>query len=536
MRFNLVYLIFFSLVVSCSRDPELNFDFLNDPSLSISTKLERYLSSDSLLRCTFNQQEINQLTSFYKDNDFTPSIALSDSTFSKRGNTLVAIAKNPLAHGVPEELCLPISDSMHPVEVELRSIINLSRICAVAKDGFFTYDSKTLKPKSLCKISVLNQLSAINNPAKQHEYIVNLGPKLDTNYVKLAREIYAYATRYSIDTTNYSTKKDSLIKNNPTKFAIQSLTQKGYLTGRYSIKNFEDALLTFKTHNGLDSTLDINDYTIEALAESNKHRLTRAAISLDKVRQHAAYGPRYVRINIPEYQLYFFANDSLKAIHRVVVGKRNTQTPELVSEIRTIIIYPYWKVPASIIKKEIMPDVYKNQGYLARHHYKLCRYNDTTRIDPKTINWGNRPSGFNVIQMPGPWNSLGVIKFEFLNNHSVYVHDTPQKSFFNRKVRSYSHGCMRCQNPIDLGKLMLDYDQEGRRKRSMPADTLDSLIRIGDHTAIALKNRIPIYVEYQTVTMQYKRLTFHIDIYFRDEELIGILTSTRKKSLNNRSK
>lgn len=536
MRFNLVYLIFFSLVVSCSRDPELNFDFLNDSSLSISTKLERYLASDSLLLTTFNQQEINQLKSFYENNNFTPNIALSDSTFSKKGTTLSNIAKNPLAFGVPEELCLPIRDSMHPVEVELRSMINLSRICAIVKVGFFNYDSKTIKAISLSKIGVLRQLSAINTPEKQQTFVFNLGPKSDTNYVKLAKEIHAYATRYTIDTTNYSPKKDSLIKNNPTKFAIQSLTHKGYITGRHSKANYEAALLTFKTHNGLDSTLDLNDYTLEALAESNKHRLTRAAISLDKVRQHAAYGPRYVRINIPEYQLYFFANDSLKAIHRVVVGKRNTQTPELVSEIRTIIIYPYWKVPASIIKKEIMPNVYKNQEYLSRHHYKLCRYDDTVRIDPSTVNWGNRPSGFNVIQMPGPWNSLGVIKFEFLNNHSVYVHDTPQKSFFNRNVRSYSHGCMRCKNPVDLGKIMLINDQEGRRKRSMPADTLDSLIRIGDHAAIALKNRIPIYVEYQTVTMQYKRLTFHIDIYFRDEKLIGVLTSTRKKSPKNISK
>lgn len=536
MRLNLVYFMIFVLVVSCSTDPERNLNFLKDPSLSISTKIERYLSSDSLLRNTFSQQEINQLKSFYEHNSFEPRIASSDSTFSKKGKSLVAIAKSPLAYGVPEELCLPIHDSMHPVEVELRSIINLSRICSIIKSGFFDFESKILKPKSLCKTSMLNHLFGLNTPQKQSNYLMYLGPYSDTNYVKLAKEIYSFATNYNIDTTNYSIKKDSLLNNNPTKFAIQSLVQKGYLTGPYSNEKFENALLTFKTHNGLDSTLDINEYTKEALAESNKHRLTRAAISLDKVRQHATYGERYVRINIPEYQLYFYANDSLKAIHRVVVGKRNTQTPELISEIRTIIVYPYWKVPASIIKKEIMPDVYRNQGYLTKHHYKLCRYNDTARIDPKKIDWTKRPSGFNVIQMPGPWNSLGIIKFEFLNNHSVYVHDTPQKSFFNRKVRSYSHGCMRCQNPVNLGKLMLDYDQAGRRKRSMPSDTLDSLIRIGDHAAIALKNRIPIYVEYQTVTIQNKKLTFHIDIYFRDEELIAILNSSNKKAPKNLSK
>ena len=134
-----------------------------------------------------------------------------------------------------------------------------------------------------------------------------------------------------------------------------------------------------------------------------------------------------------------------------------------------------------------------------------------------------------MIQMPGPWNSLGVIKFEFLSNHSVYVHDTPQKGFFNRKVRSFSHGCMRCQYPVELGKLMLQYDQEGRRKKSMPPDTLDSLVRIGEHVGIGLKNRIPIYVEYQTVTTHEKRITFHLDIYFREDEIIKILAEKNKK-------
>jgi murein L,D-transpeptidase YcbB/YkuD len=88
---------------------------------------------------------------------------------------------------------------------------------------------------------------------------------------------------------------------------------------------------------------------------------------------------------------------------------------------------------------------------------------------------------------------------------------------------------MRCQNPVELGKLMLEYDQEGRRKKSMPPDTLDSLVRIGNHKAIALKTRIPIYVEYQTVTTHEKRLTFHLDIYFREEEMIKILSKKPKQ-------
>ena len=127
-----------------------------------------------------------------------------------------------------------------------------------------------------------------------------------------------------------------------------------------------------------------------------------------------------------------------------------------------------------------MPDVYKNPGYLAKHHYKLCRYNDTTRINPSSIDWSKRPSGFNVIQMPGVWNSLGIIKFEFLSNHSVYVHDTPQKALFNRKIRSFSHGCMRCQNPVELGKLMLEYDQEGSMAKTSLRTMIDAATELSN--------------------------------------------------------
>ena len=529
MRFSKVFYATLLLLASCATGPEKNLNFLNDSSLTLSVKIEKYLASDSLLQTHFSNQEISLLKSFYNDNGFNPCIAATDSTLLAKGKQLKTLSLESLAYGVPQEICSPITDSMHPVEQELRTIVNLNRILSTVKNGFFHYSDNKLKTIPTVSLSLIKSIVQINNQRKQSKTIIRQGPVKDSNYRYLAEGIYAFTKTHTIDTLNYDLKKDKSIKENPKKFAIASLRAKGYMDNTYDLSKYQNALLTFKTDNGLDSTYDLNDYTLEALAESNKHRLTRAAISLDKIRSHAAYGPRYVRINIPEYQLYFYANDSLKAIHRVVVGKRDTQTPELVSEIRTIIIYPYWKVPTSIIKKEIMPDVYKNPGYLAKHHYKLCRFNDTTRINPASINWSNRPGGFNVIQMPGPWNSLGVIKFEFLSNHSVYVHDTPQKGFFNRKVRSFSHGCMRCQYPVELGKLMLQYDQEGRRKKSMPPDTLDSLVRIGEHVGIGLKNRIPIYVEYQTVTTHEKRITFHLDIYFREDEIIKILAEKNKK-------
>lgn len=492
-------------------------------------KMERFINSNQLLKTRYSQAEIELLSELYAARDFEPLMVISDSTFSKYGNQLQAISFLGQGFGTPSHYILKSDDSLHPIEKELNAVINLSRYMGISKSGFYNYQEQKPKDLILPSTSKLQQFFSIKNAKKQEQFIINCGPVSDTNYRYFAEGLLAFAKTHPIDTVSYDSKALKAVANEKKSFSIKQLRAKGYMGMQYSAKLFEQSLLSFKSDNGLDSTVEINDYTLEALGESNRHRLDRAAISLDKLRQKTNYGSKYVRINIPEYNLYFYANDSLKAIHRVVVGKRTTPTPTLTSEIRTLIIYPYWRVPSSIIKKEIMPDVYRNPAYLDKHHYKLCRYNDTARINPSSINWSARPGGFNVIQMPGRWNSLGIIKFEFLSSESVYVHDTPQKGFFNRHVRSFSHGCMRCQNPIELGKLMLQYDQEGRRRNSMRPDTLDSLVRIGKHTALGLKTRIPIFVEYQTVTTHNRKITFHIDIYFKEEEILANIAKQQTK-------
>jgi murein L,D-transpeptidase YcbB/YkuD len=130
---------------------------------------------------------------------------------------------------------------------------------------------------------------------------------------------------------------------------------------------------------------------------------------------------------------------------------------------------------------------------------------------------------YTVIQQPGPSNSLGIIKFEFFNDFSVYVHDTPSKGLFGVDVRSYSHGCMRCQNPVDLGKMILNYDSLGIKRNDLTADSLDSLILLKKNYVIRLKDQVPIFIEYSTVTADVDHIIFWLDIYKRDEEYLKFL-------------
>jgi hypothetical protein len=198
-------------------------------------------------------------------------------------------------------------------------------------------------------------------------------------------------------------------------------------------------------------------------------------LPLDKLRKKGKYPEKYIHINLPEYTLKFFANDSLKSVHNLVIGTTDHQTPQLRSKVHTIVVYPYWNVPYSIASKEILPALQANKNYLTKNNYKI--YRGENEVNPYSINWKKIKKNtfpYKVVQQPGPKNSLGIIKFEFHNNYSVYIHDTPSKSYFRSDVRSFSHGCMRCENPVELGKLLLTYDSI--RKKPNPITAASTLL------------------------------------------------------------
>jgi murein L,D-transpeptidase YcbB/YkuD len=511
------------VLISCSRQEVRGKNFLKDPNLSNAEKLERYLNSDSLMGEAFTSEESQLLRTYYEQHDYQPFLleqaASKDSLFNR-------LFERSLAFGIPREYLELSKKNAHPVELDMVKVLHVARMVEIRDKGFLDTSGRPKRTVPLASFRKMNVLTKATSYHSAANYLLALGPKSDTSFKQLSDQIFDYGTKYKLDTANFSPKNFTTDEQR-TALAKSSLKNKGYITSSQpSNATFDKALLLFKLHNGLDSSLQMNNYTVEALCESNVKKLNRAALSLDKIRHRKNSYGRLVLINLPEYMLYFYANDNLKAKHRLIIGKRTNETPELESEIRSIVVYPYWSVPASIVKKEIMPKVRKNKNYLAMHHYTIRGINDTSALDVSKINL--KANGYSILQSPGKWNSLGVLKFEFNNRHSVYVHDTPQKGLFNRAVRSFSHGCMRCEFPKELGKQFLTYDQEGRIKKSMPPYKLDTLLRDGKHRVLPLKTKIPIKVCYQTVCASADRLVFYIDIYGRDSQLLSSLKNVQK--------
>jgi len=207
---------------------------------------------------------------------------------------------------------------------------------------------------------------------------------------------------------------------------------------------------------------------------------------------------RYLAVNIPEFVLHAYNDDSLLWNMNVVVGKDVNKTVIFAGTISQIVFSPYWNVPASILKKEILPGIQKNPSYLETHHMEKF--------------------GDGVRQKPGPWNSLGAVKFLFPNSHSIYLHDTPSKSLFQESKRAFSHGCIRVAEPKNLAMYLLRDDS------TWMEDRITNAMASGKEQYVAAKNPMPVYITYFTAWVDRQGdLNFREDIYKRDSQLSGLL-------------
>lgn len=288
----------------------------------------------------------------------------------------------------------------------------------------------------------------------------------------------------------------------------------------------------FQADNGLDADAIIGVWSRKSFATSNAQRFYAAALALEKWRWKAARdGKIQVRVNIPAYELNVIRNDSIIRRHRVVTGAPDTRSPQLQAKIKWITIFPYWHVPHSIATKEIAVFARRDTTYLRKHGYQLFNL-DRSLTDLSTVNWKRLSENYfpyRVRQNGGYGNSLGVISFHFPNKFDVYLHDTPSKRFFNKTVRSFSHGCIRLQNPVDFAEFILRQDKTPRELKEFNRDTLQSWIDRHYEQRVMLRKAIPIELDYITVTSDsLGNITFHPDVYEKDKEMVQLMNPRTK--------
>lgn len=283
-----------------------------------------------------------------------------------------------------------------------------------------------------------------------------------------------------------------------------------------AMKDYEffNALKKFQIDHGLSPDGKIGANTIKALLINNRERFEQIAVNLERLRWEKSRPSKYVYVNVPAYKLRVIDSFNIVKTFNVVVGAPWSQTPELNSEIEYFTTNPEWYVPYSISTKEILPKVKQDSTYLARHNYKIF---DKDRAPVKQIDWSSvETRNFNYFfqQSAGPNNAMGKIKFYFENPYIVYIHDTNDKSKFNKDIRAYSHGCMRLQNPSEFAIALLKTENNGI------ADSVDYWLSANIRKVVNFNEHIPLFVRYVSCEADSKgHITFYQDIYGKDKKL-----------------
>ena len=399
---------------------------------------------------------------------------------------------------------------------------------------FFVYASKVYKgadinieelgwfiPRKKLDLTILlDSLIANKSNIKNTEIPLSDAYKKLLDYLPVYRKI---DQQRNWDTIAYPAKSFHEHTSSP---VIQTIKRKlfalGDLDENDSTDVFDSSLVTavknFQTRMGQKPDGVIGTGFIKQLNVSPAKRIEQIMVNLERLRWMPAMNDSssFIIVNIPEYKMYVYNQGTLQFDMNVVVGATATGTVIFTGNLKYIVFSPYWNIPPSIIKKEILPGIARNKNYLANHHMEIYGKNG-----------GGLPS---IRQLPGNDNALGHVKFLFPNNFDIYFHDTNARGLFNASNRNLSHGCIRLSQPKKLAMYLLRYDTT-----TYSSHNVDSLMNLTKEKWVTLKNPVPVMISYYTAFVDSNgKLNFRNDIYKHDSAMAAKLFTPNNNLIANK--
>jgi murein L,D-transpeptidase YcbB/YkuD len=274
----------------------------------------------------------------------------------------------------------------------------------------------------------------------------------------------------------------------------------------------EEAVRRFQARHGLNIDGIVREATLDALNVPAMTRRDQLKVNIERLKTLSTnLGPRYVVANIPAARVEAIQNDVVVSRHAAVAGKPDRPSPDINSKIIQINFNPYWTVPASIVRKDLIPKMQDQPDYLTENHIRILD-GKQRELQPSDINWYSEDAtNYTFKQDPGAKNSLGTIRINFPSAYGVYMHDTPLKNLFGDDFRFHSSGCMRVQNVRELVYWLLD-----ETKGWSPQD-VDHVIKSGDRKDAQITKPVPLHWVYVTAWAASDGVVqFREDIYGRD--------------------
>lgn len=438
--------------------------------------------------------------------------------------------------------------------------------------------NKTQKADSLFVIESLQQFG---NLAATLE---NMAPH-DTNYIRLQKELVRLYPLKDTVLTKIPEKEIAKDQHDP---AVRLVCQRLHLTGELlenvqETDTLNDAVLSavnlFRVNNAIPESDKLDVETMEKLNRPISYYVDRLTANMERLRWKVlpAKGDHFVAVNLPDFTLCAYYQgervyktnvccgrtqnpSGVKDRHRgELVLPFKAETPLLYSEIDAIVLNPEWNIPYTITKDEYYPKLVKNNTAVIKKedlyivNRKTGKYVQADTIDWKKLRRNNLP--YRLFQSSGRHNALGLIKFDFPNPESVYLHDTNNKGAFKKRVRALSHGCVRVQNPFELAKVIYDlngFDEKKQEELSIIvgnaptteegeeflekrtekeeeyydklSDELKKFYRKIRPTRVNLEKKMPVYFEYYTCFVgDNGYIQYRNDLYYKDGNILYLI-------------
>lgn len=232
-------------------------------------------------------------------------------------------------------------------------------------------------------------------------------------------------------------------------------------------------------------------------------------------------GKKHVMVNQAAFEVMVVENDRITDRRRVVVGKPYHKTPMFSHTIQYAEFNPTWTVPRTIAGNEILPKLRKDPGYLERNNYKVHTSwkANAPVMNPHSVDWNGvngKKFPYKIVQQPGDNNALGKVKIMFPNKFNVYLHDTQAKNLFAKSERTFSHGCIRVENPLEFTEKVFG-------SRSLNQSKIKQILSNPQTQRVNLKEPVPVHLAYFTAWVEGGKVKYRKDVYGRDKLVSNIL-------------
>ena len=350
----------------------------------------------------------------------------------------------------------------------------------------------------------------------KHKFYINLRNELRKVYAEEEKDIKEFSFEdANVFKVGYTDQKVGMLRHNLNEWKVPVQLDSNQNTVDSNLIN---SLKLFQKSRSIAQDGLPGANTMLYLNMSKQQLTELISLNLERMRWLPKnLGENYILVNVPEFMMRVYDEDEVKVKMRVIVGKEYNPTPIFSDTLKYIVFRPTWTVPQSIIKEEMIPKLIKNPNHYTSKGFKI--YEGDTEISPKSVNWKSASDRyFTFVQQPSSSNALGLVKFIFPNDMSIYLHDTPTDYLFNNEERALSHGCVRVEYPAELATYLLK-DVEG-----WDEEKVKNALAEGDTKRVDMKTLYHVQIAYLTNWIDEEgNLVIAEDVYGHDKKQLQAL-------------